>query len=83
MPGRLERFRKNMSVKPTPRDKGLTLTIEVTAYDNGMIQVDGVPINESPDYEAGHGWMGGTEMVVSTMSEFRRQVEKRRIQKQA
>ena len=37
MPGSLKRIRDEMDVKPTPRDKGLTLTLRVTAYDNGMI----------------------------------------------
>lgn len=43
MPGTLKRIRDEMDVKPTPRGKGLTLTLRVTAYDNGMIEVDGVP----------------------------------------
>ncbi len=55
-PGTLKRIRDEMTVKPTSRDKGLTLTITVTAYDNGMIKVDGQPINQAPDYDPGHGW---------------------------
>jgi hypothetical protein len=81
MPGTLDRIRKEMMVEPTPRDKGLTLTLHVTAYDNGMIEVDGVPINESPHYNQGHGWLGAAEIVIATMSEFRRQVEKRQKEK--
>ena len=77
MPGSLQRFRKTMLVEESPRNKGLTLTVKVTAYDNGMVEVDGVPINASPDYDAGHGWLGAAEMVVSTLGEFRRQSEKR------
>jgi hypothetical protein len=42
-----------MDIRPTPRDKGLTLTIRVTAYDNGMIAVDGVPINQASTYDPG------------------------------
>jgi hypothetical protein len=34
-----------MDVRPTLRDKDLSLMIRVTAYDNGMIVVDGVPID--------------------------------------
>lgn len=44
-PAALDRIRESMTVQPTARDKGLRLTVEVVAYDNGMIQVDGVPIN--------------------------------------
>ncbi len=76
MPGSLDRIRKSMAVAPTKRDKGLTLTVRVTAYDNGMVEVDGIPINESPNYDPGHGWMGASEIVVSTLGEFRRQAEK-------
>lgn len=46
MPGTLERIRGEMDVKPAP--KGLTLTLRLTAYDNGMIEVDAVPINAAP-----------------------------------
>jgi hypothetical protein len=48
VPRTLKRIRGEMDVKPTPRDKGLTLTLRITAYDNGMIEVDGVPINAAP-----------------------------------
>ena len=78
MPGTLRRIRGEMDVKPTPRDKGLTLTLRITAYDNGMIEVDGVPINEAPAYDPGHGWLGAAETALLTLSEFRRQAEKRR-----
>lgn len=81
MPGTLKRIRGEMDVKPTPRDKGLTLTLRVTAYDNGMIEVDGVPINAAPDYDPGHGWLGAAETALLTLSEFRRQAETRRKQK--
>ncbi len=83
MPGTLRRIRDEMDVKPTPRDKGLTLTLRVTAYDNGMIEVDGVPINEAPAYDPGHGWLGAAETALLTISEFRRQAERRRKQKAA
>lgn len=65
-----------MTVEPTSRDKGLTLTVRVTAYDNGMVEVDGIPIN-APPYDAADGWLGAAEIVVTTLSEFRRQATKR------
>ncbi len=80
MPGTLKRIRSEMDVKPTPRDKGLILTLRVTAYDNGMVEVDGVPINAFPDYDPGHGWLGAAETALLTISEFRRQAEARRKQ---
>lgn len=60
VPGTLKRIRQEMSVKPTPRGKGLTLTVRITVYDNGMIEVDSIPINEAPHYDPGHGWLGGS-----------------------
>lgn len=78
MPATGDRIRKAMTVAPTTQDKGLTLTIKVTAYDNGMVQVDGVPINEAPTYDQAEGWLAAAEVAVSTINEFRKQVNKRR-----
>lgn len=56
MPGTLKRIRNEMDVKPTPRDKGLTLMLRITAYDKGVIAVDGVPINQcGACLRSGHG----------------------------
>lgn len=73
MPATLKRIRETMQVKPTARDKGLTLTLTVTAYDIGMIEVDGVPM-ASPET----GWLDAAEVVVTTLNEFHRQAAKRR-----
>lgn len=58
-----------------------TLTLRVTAYDNGMIEVDGVPIDAAPAHDPGHGWLGAAETALLTLSELRRQAETRRKQK--
>ncbi|MFB4305642.1 hypothetical protein [Actinomadura sp. GTD37] len=42
MPASLKRIRETMDVQPTLRNKGLTLT----AYDNGMLELDTVPLND-------------------------------------
>jgi hypothetical protein len=79
MPASLDRIRRTMKVQPTARDKGLKLTLEVVAYDNGLVEVDTVPINDivnDPD-PAAHGWLGAAEVAVLTLGEFRRQVERR------
>jgi hypothetical protein len=73
-------MRSTMNVTRTARDKGLTLTIKVTAYDNGMVEVDGIPINESPAYDQGGGWLGAADVIMTTLNEFRRQVEVRKRQ---
>lgn len=71
-----------MTVTPTAKDKGLTLKIKVTAYDNGMVEVDGIPINENPDYDQGGGWLGAADVITTTLNEFRHQsaVRKKRLQ---
>jgi hypothetical protein len=47
MPASIKRIREFWNVKPTARDKGLTLTLKVTAYDNGMVEVDASPSTSS------------------------------------
>lgn len=78
MPASIERIRDSWNVKPTARDKGLTLTIKVTAYDNGMVEVAGIPINESPEYDQGAGWLGAASVITSTLGEFRKDSTARR-----
>jgi hypothetical protein len=78
MAASLDRIRASMDVAPTPKDKGLRLKLEVVAYDNGMIQLDGIPINVGPGYDDAEGWLGASEVVVATLNEFRRQVAVRR-----
>lgn len=73
MPASLRRIRETMQVKPTARDKGLKLTLTVVAYDNGMIEVDGVPMR-TPDT----GWLDAASVAVATLNEFQDQVAKRR-----
>jgi hypothetical protein len=81
MPASIKRIRESWNVKPTARDKGLTLTIKVTAYDNGMVEVDGIPINVAPDYDAGGGWLGAADVITTTLSELRKESRKRRTSK--
>jgi hypothetical protein len=80
MPATLKSIRENTDIGPTPEDKGLQMTITVTAYDNGLVQVDGRPINQSlpsGGYDQGHGWLGAAEHVVLKLGEFRRQATAR------
>lgn len=74
MPASLIRIRNSMKVAPTPRDKGLKLTLTVVAYDNGMIEVDGIPMSAPPE----SGWVDAAEVLVTTLNEFRRQAAKRK-----
>jgi hypothetical protein len=54
------------------------LTIRVVAYDNRMVEVDGIPINTVEDgYDRGEGWLGVAEVGTATLAEFRRQFDAR------
>jgi hypothetical protein len=77
MPVSKERLAKSLHVTDTPRHGGLVLTITVKAYDNGMIEIDGIPVDSTEDYDKGAGWLGAAETITSTLNEFRRRVERR------
>ncbi|GAA4490505.1 hypothetical protein GCM10023191_022770 [Actinoallomurus oryzae] len=77
MPASLNRIRETMNVKPTPRDKGLTLTFTLTAYDNGMLELDTVPLNDHKHDDDVTGWLAAAEVLTATLNEFHRQVAKR------
>lgn len=78
MPASLRRIRETMKVQPTARDKGLKLTLTVVAYDNGMMEVDGVPMR-TPET----GWVDAATVLVGTLNEFQDQFIKRQKQRTA
>jgi hypothetical protein len=79
MPATLARTRRNVEANTRTLGKSLELTIKIKAYDNGMVEVFGEPINDSDEgYDAGHGWLGAAETITLTLSEFRRQAVARR-----
>lgn len=72
MPPSLKRIRETMQVQPTARDKGVKVTLTVVAYDNGIVEVNGVPMS-SPQT----GWIDAAEVLVAMLNEFHRQATKR------
>ena len=80
MAGSIKRVRETMEIKPTQRNKGLQTTLRVVAYDNGMIEVNGVPINAAPAYDQGVGWLGAHVIIGQHMEELQKQSSKRRSQ---
>ena len=55
----------------TSTASGLTLTITVTASDDGMLQVDGVPIkNADSGYNQAGGWLGAGEVTTDCRSQI-------------
>lgn len=62
-----------MQVQPTARDKGLKLILSVVAYDNGMVEVNGVPMSSVQT-----GWTDAAEVIMTTLNEFHGQAIKRK-----
>jgi hypothetical protein len=80
MPATLKSVRAKTDIRPTPEDKGLQMTITVKAYDSGLVEVDGRPINQSlpsGGYDQGHGWLGAAEHITLKLGELRRQATTR------
>jgi len=74
MPATLPRTRRNVTENTRELRKSLELTITVKAYDNGMVEVFGEPVNTSDEgYDQGHGWLGAAEYITLALGEFRRQ----------
>lgn len=46
------------------------MTVTVTAYDTGLLKVDGRPIDE-------HGWLGVAEHILQKLGELQRQAAAR------
>ncbi len=65
-----------MEVKETRDNKGLTCTLTITAYDNGLVYVNTRPVGELTDPII--GWVGANEIIASSLSEFYHQVAARR-----
>jgi len=69
----LDRIRNEMLTERT--QKAVVLTIKVKRYDNGMIEVNGHPINKAPTYDAAQGWLGAANIILGHLDEFRHQVD--------
>jgi len=53
------------SIKPTKRDNGLELTIQVVAFDNGLITVNRIPIR---DASLSHSpWLSASRMMLEML----------------
>jgi hypothetical protein len=74
MAASLETVREKMKVEPTRDDKGLTLTLAITAYDNDILMVDGRPVST---VDPAHSWLSAHEVMGIAMSEFYRQFHAR------
>jgi hypothetical protein len=80
MPVTINGVRKLLDVQPSPEDKGLTLTMKVTAYDNGVVTVNGQPMRVERDL--GRGLLAAMEHTAAGLGEFHKLVAKRRAERE-
>ena len=76
----LEHIRDHISNAQTTNNKGLVLTLVVTAYDNGMLHIGSTPVRSGPLNTEGVsalGWLQCSESIGGYLTEFCRQVEHR------
>jgi hypothetical protein len=80
MPVTIHGVRKLLDVQPSPEDAGLTMTVRVTAYDNGIVAVNGQPMRV--DRDLGRGLLAAAEHFAAQAGEFARLVQKRRAERE-
>jgi hypothetical protein len=80
MPVTIDGVRKLLDVEPSPEDAGLTMTMRVTAYDNGIVTVNGQPMRVERDL--GRGLLAATEHFAAQAGEFARLVLERRAERE-
>jgi hypothetical protein len=81
MTASLESIRERIDIAQTTHNKGLVLTLVITAYDNGMINIGDRPATSGPlDSEgvSALSWLQCSEYISGYLIEFCRQVEQRR-----
>jgi hypothetical protein len=76
MPISINGVRKLLDVAETSEDKGLTMTVKVTAYDNGIVAVNGQPMRVERDL--GRGLLAAMEHTAAQLGEFHKLVDERR-----
>lgn len=67
-----ERLRAESTIIATPLDAGLEMTIKVKAYDKGIVEVDGVPMNDA-------GWLGAAVVVAQKVEFLSRELRARSV----
>jgi hypothetical protein len=75
MPNTREHIAEIMDVVETDKNVGLTCTIEIRAYDKGMINVNGSPAGNTD--RRSEKWMHATRKVMQILEQFEEQVAER------
>lgn len=72
-----ERLEREKNITETPRNVGLTLTVKVTAYDKGTLEVDGTPMDGHITDAAGEAWLAAAMVIAQKLHHFQREVARR------
>jgi hypothetical protein len=78
MAASIKTVREKMDVEPTRDNKGLTCTLRITAYDNGLVSVDGRPVSMGNTRDPALDWLHANEVISIALAEFYHQVAQRR-----
>lgn len=77
---KIERLRELTNIEQSGGGKGLTLTTTVTAYDNGQVYLDNMPMNGT---EPDDGWVIAIEVFAQQIRELKRRCAERQRQQVA
>ena len=81
MPASADRIQREVDehIEPTARDKGLTLSIEVSAMDTGMFRVYNIPMSpHGPVFDDEAGVQAACEHAANLIKELHRRAIERR-----
>jgi hypothetical protein len=72
MANTLEKVRETLQqhISRSPKDKGWTLTVPITRYDNGLINVADIPM-QADDY------LSAARLIMQLLEEFRDECRRR------
>jgi hypothetical protein len=71
-----ESIRSAMRVDKTQHDKGLTMILELTAYDNGLITINGRPLGdlvERAEHDEAANYLTVAELMMKHLEIFRKE----------
>lgn len=81
MPASPERLQREKNIKETPKNAGLTLTITLTAYDNGLLELDTKPVGDHKADSDARRWMSVAMVISQKLRDFQHEAEKRQAEK--
>lgn len=82
MPRSPKQLEIEKNIDETSRNVGLTQTITITAYDKGILQIDGTPL-QGVSVEDPEAWLEAGIVIAQKLAQLQREAAKRRDEKRA